>query len=135
MTSRLLSSLHELLAARALRFLAVGVVNSAVGYVLYLVGLIAGAAPSVALVLATVMGALFNYFSTGRLVFQNLGMDRLPHFLLAYFLVYVLNLALLQALISIGLSAGLAQLLLLPEVALASYLLFKHWVFRRREPQ
>jgi putative flippase GtrA len=117
---------------RFVRFLFVGVFNALVGYVLYLVGLALGAVPGLALALATVLGAIFNYFTTGRVVFAHRGYGRLPHFLLSYGIIYLINLGLLHGLMAVGLAPRLAQLLLLPVVAVLSFMIFRSIVFRDR---
>ncbi|MDR3470299.1 MAG: GtrA family protein [Devosia sp.] len=115
---------------RIVRFVFVGAFNTLVGYVLYSCCLLLGAAPGIALAIATVLGAVFNYFSTGRVVFRHVGINRLVHFLLAYLVIYLANLAALQTLIACGLPAYGAQALLLPVVAALSFLVFKSFVFR-----
>lgn len=122
--------IQRLLAVRFVRFLAVGVLNTLFGYAIYLVGLFLGAPPNVALGIATVIGAVFNYFSTGRLVFRHAKVNRLFHFLFAYLLIYCVNVGALHLVISAGVPAALAQAVLLPVVAVCSFLLFKFFVFR-----
>jgi putative flippase GtrA len=117
---------------RLMRFLFTGMLNTAVGYSIYFVGLTLGAKPAIALAVATALGALFNYFSTGRLVFQSRGMSRLPRFILAYVVIYGFNLLLLQTALTLGAAPWLAQILVLPIVVIASYLLLNFVVFAVR---
>jgi len=119
-------------AWRIARFLLVGVLNTAFGYGLYLIGLWAGLAPVVALAAATVIGALFNYFSIGRLVFGVATMEKLPAFAVVYLVAYLFNAALLQALIVAHVAPWLAQILALPPVVAANYGLMRLWVFRSK---
>ena len=114
---------------RLLRFLFTGMLNTAVGYCIYFAGLTLGAKPALALAVATALGALFNYFSTGRLVFQSRGMSRLPRFIMAYVVLYGFNLLLLQTALGLGAAPWLAQILVLPLVVTASYLLLNFMVF------
>lgn len=113
-----------------LRFVLVGVLNTGFGYLVYLVLLFGGLAPAAALAAATALGALFNYVTTGRLVFAEQGFQKLPAFLVAYVVIYLGNLVLLKAIISAGLSPALAQMIALPLVAATSFLIFKVIVFR-----
>ena len=110
-----------------LRFVLVGVLNTGFGYLVLLFG---GLAPAAALAAATALGALFNYVTTGRLVFAEQGFQKLPAFLVAYVVIYLGNLVLLKAIISAGLSPALAQMIALPLVAATSFLIFKVIVFR-----
>lgn len=115
-----------------LRFLFVGALNTAVGYAVYLLGLLAAnLSPGVALAFATLFGAIFNFLTTGRIVFRDSATSRLPLFLLSYALVYVANLGALDALIAAGLAAHWAQAILLPVMATVSYFVFKSLVFRK----
>ena len=122
--------MQRVLEWRLVRFLFVGVVNTILGYAVYLVGIFLGATPGVALAVATIIGAVFNYFSTGRLVFANSGASKLPLFLAAYLIIYLGNVAALHALIGAGSSASWAQGILLPFVAVISFIIFKFLVFR-----
>jgi putative flippase GtrA len=103
-----------------------------VGYGLYLAGLFLRLAPALALAIAWALGATFNYFSTGRLVFRAGGMALLPRFLLAYAAVYVFNLTLLQSALKLGAPAWAAQGFVLPVVVVASYLVLNYAVFAPR---
>ena len=115
-----------------LRYVAVGVLNSAVGYAFYLAGLVLGLRPALALAIAWAIGATFNYFSTGRLVFRSGGMALLPRFLLAYAAIYVFNVSLLQSALTLGAAPWAAQLIVLPAVVVVSYLVLNYAVFRVR---
>ena len=119
----------RLLHLDVLRFLLVGVLNTAFGYVVYLVGLYFGLSPGMALAAATVTGALFNYATTGRLVFKQVGLGKLLPFLVAYLLIYLVNLGALHGLIALGVTALWAQAALLPIVAAGSFVVFKYFVF------
>lgn len=127
-----IAALKKLLNIEFLRFLLVGALNTGVGYLVYLLGLlVANLSPGVALAVATVIGALFNFVTTGRMVFRDSAWSRLPLFLLSYAMVYVLNLCALQGLIAIGVPAHWAQAILLPVMAVTSYAVFRTMVFKK----
>jgi putative flippase GtrA len=115
-----------------LRFVAVGVLNTGVGYGIYLVGLLVGLSPAMALAVAYALGATFNYFSTGRLVFRAGGVALLPRFLLAYAAVYVFNLALLKAALRLGAAPWMGQAIVMPVAVVVSYLVLNYAVFHPR---
>lgn len=115
---------------RMARFVCVGALNTAFGYGIYLAGLWLGLVPVVALAVATMVGALFNYFSIGRLVFGFGGMEKLPVFAVVYLVAYLFNAALLQALIMAHVTPWLGQILVLPLVVAVNYGLMRLWVFR-----
>lgn len=116
--------------ARILRFLAVGTLNTAFGYSVYLLGLWLGLAPVAALAVATLTSAIFNYLSIGALVFRARSMVKIPAFTVAYTIIYVFNAVLLHALIAVHVIPWLAQFLVLPPVVAANYGLMRMWVFR-----
>lgn len=119
---------------QGVRFLFTGMLNTVVGYCLYLTGLFTGLVPELALAVATILGAIFNYFSTGRLVFSYRTLDRLPRFIGAYAIIYAVNAAALRWVISLGVPAAIAQALLLPLVVLCSFAIFRLFVFVRTNP-
>lgn len=113
-----------------LRFLAIGVVNTLVGYALYVAFLAAGATMWVAVMASTALGALFNFGSIGIVVFRNADPLLLPRFLGVYVAQCAVNSAALWLLGRLGLGPYLAQFLLLPMLATGTYLAMRHWVFR-----
>ena len=83
-----------------------------------------------ALLGANVAGIVFNFVTIGGGVFRDLGLRRLPRFVLAYFGLFVLNLE------AIGLLSGAvqidriaAQALLTAPMAVLSYLIMSKLVF------
>jgi len=55
------------------RFIGVGLINTVVGYGIYGILILLNVPYLVALLMATIMGVIFNYFSIGRLVFKSRG--------------------------------------------------------------
>ncbi|MEK8046869.1 GtrA family protein [Ideonella margarita] len=120
-------------AALWLRFLLAGAANTGFGLLVYALTLQAGAADWVALLLGLVMGVIFNFLSMGGYAFRDLSWARAPRFVLAYALLYAVNLLLLRALNTWLGSPLLAQVLLTPLMAGLSYLMLSRWVFTRQE--
>jgi putative flippase GtrA len=114
---------------RAARFVAVGGFNTLFGYAVYLAGLSLGLQPEYALAVATAIGALFNYFTTARVVFGHRAMNRLPVFVAAYAAIYLVNSLAIQLLLRAGLPPAGAQALLVPTMAVLSFLIFRTFVF------
>ena len=118
------------------RFLATGLLNTAFGYGVYAALVLAGMPYIPALVLATVAGVVFNFFSFGRLAFRvsadGAGFAR---FVAGYGAALALNAALLWiAHERLGLDPYTAQLACLPPTVLATYLILNHWVYARARP-
>ncbi len=112
-----------------LRFLLVGVVNTGVGYGLFALMLLATGRPLLAVAAATALGALFNFLSIGMVVFRNADPMLLPRFLSVYAGQCAVNSGALMALGAAGLNPYLAQFLLLPPLAIGTYLAMRHLVF------
>lgn len=120
---------HDL-SLEFLRFLAVGLLNTAFGYGCYALLLLAGAHYAVALMIATVLGVLFNFKTTGRLVFRSSDNRLLGRFVAAYVGLYLLNVAGVHALGSLNANAFVAGAIMLPVMALVAYPVNKFLVFR-----
>ena len=114
---------------RFLGFLLVGGVNTAFGYSMFVVCLWLGMHYAGAAAVATVLGVLFNFFSTGGLVFKNRDHRRLPWFIGVYVIIYCVNVAGLALLLLAGIPAWLGGLLLILPCAMLSYLLNSRLVF------
>jgi putative flippase GtrA len=115
---------------QAARFLAVGVLNTAFGYVIFAAGILAGLASGIALAIAMVIGVIFNFFTLGRLVFDSRDPTRLPRFVGVYALTYVVNLMLLRLWEGAGVGPLLAQVACLPVTVSLTFILMRFLVFR-----
>ena len=116
--------------AQFVRFVLVGGLNTLVGYSLFAVLFLLSDDHRLALLVATVLGVLFNFVTTGRLVFGNRRWGRLPLFVGLYALTFALNLGALELLVAAGVAPLLGQLLVLPAVVVLSFLGNRLVVFR-----
>jgi putative flippase GtrA len=124
-------SFPALLNPQFLKFLVVGVVNSAFGYGCYFVLLKVGFNDAAALFCATVAGVFFNFKTTGSLVFQS-GDNRLIfRFAAVYAVLYGINLVTIKALEYAGTGPAWAGALALPPMAVLSFLLNRSFVFTK----
>ena len=87
----------------SLRYLAVGSLDTAFGYLCYAAFVLAGAPIWLAVSSSTVLAILFNFFSYGGLVFGDTSHRLLPRFLVFYAFLGGPNFLLLRALIWAGL--------------------------------
>lgn len=110
-------------------FLLVGVLNTGFSYALYSLFVFLGLHYSIAALVASALGALFNFRTTGRIVFGSRDNKLLVRFLLVYAGIYVLNVCSLKGLIALGLSAYAAGALLTLPMALVSYVAQRRLVF------
>lgn len=114
------------------RFLIVGAVNSAVGYGLFAGFILLALMPEVALLLATILGVIFNFLTTGRFVFADRDRSRLLHFIAVYAAVYVFNALALRGLALLAVPPLIAQLVLLPTAAVMTFFALRSFVFKER---
>ena len=117
---------------RMLKFLGVGLVNTLFGYSIYAGFVFIGLPYLAALLLATVVGVVFNYFSIGRIVFSARGgWLAFGKFIAAYVVVYAVNAALLSMLtVNLGLSPYAGQFLCVPANVATGWLLMNCWVYK-----
>ena len=117
-------------SGRFIRFLAVGVLNTAFGYGVFVACLWLGMHYALAGAISTLLGVLFNFKSTGSLVFGNKGNRKLPHFVAVYALIYLVNVVALGVMLQFGIPEWLGGLILLLPSAILSYVLNRQFVFR-----
>ncbi|MCK4342167.1 MAG: GtrA family protein [Phycisphaerae bacterium] len=117
------------------RFLVVGILNTAFGYGVYAAGILLGLPRPPALLIATVLGVLFNFRTTGWIVFGSRDNRLLARFILVYAAMYMFNLGLLELLCRrIGFGSLVGQALSLPIVVVLTFLALKTLVFRAPKP-
>ena len=75
-----------------LRFIFVGALNTVFGYLIFLLLIWTGLHYSIALLLSQILGVLFNYKTTGYLVFQNKSNNLIIKFFIVYGVIYLINL-------------------------------------------
>ncbi len=121
----------QVLGTRLARFLLVGGLNTLFGYALFTAFYLTSHARQPSLIAATVVGAVFNFFTTGNLVFGNRGYRALVPFVLGYGVVLLANMALLEGLARAGVPTLLAQAISLPFMVLLSYAVNRYMVFAR----
>lgn len=114
-----------------MRFLFVGALNTLFGYALFSLLIFSGLHYAMAVFFSTVGGTLFNFKTTGKIVFRADKNSLLFKFLGVYGVVYLLNVAALKAMAHFGVSMYLAGILLALPMALVSYALNSRLVFRR----
>ena len=112
-----------------LRFVAVGCLNTAVGYGLYALCIWLGAGYFTAAFLSMVGGVLFNYRTTGALVFSR-RRGSLARFAGCYGLVLAFSVALLHYLDRQGFDPYVAGLITGVPAAALSFVLLRIFAFR-----
>ena len=111
------------------RFIGVGIINTVFGYSLFVLFIFSGLHYVWASFFGTVLGVIFNFFTTGRLVFNNLDHSRLPWFFGVYGITFVFGIAGLSFLDGWGIDMYRAGLVMIPPSAIVSFALNRKFVF------
>lgn len=119
------------LSSQPARFVLVGGLNTLFGYALFAGFYLGSHQRQLSLVAATALGVLFNFFTTGRLVFANRSHWLLIPFVLGYLVVLGANMAALEGLTRIGVAPLVGQAISLPAMVVLSYLINRYVVFAR----
>lgn len=114
---------------RFLYFLLVGGLNTLFGYSIFAFSLWLGAHFTLAVAISTFLGVLFNFKTTGRLVFGSRDNSRLFRFIAVYLVIYAVNTMGVWILGRLGISAYLAGLLMLLPLAIFAFFLNSRFVF------
>ncbi|WP_433694657.1 GtrA family protein [Herbaspirillum seropedicae] len=112
-----------------LRFLCVGAANTVFGYGCFVVLLRIGLHYSIALLLATVIGVIFNFKTIGYFVFKSRNNRLFVRFVASYAFTYGVNVAGIKLLTLLQVSPAIGGMLLLLPMALLAYILNKRFVF------
>lgn len=121
---------RQTLSQKFIRFLLVGALNTLFGYGLWALLLYIGLHYTIASAIGTVAGILFNFKTTGCLVFENKNNRLLLKFLMVYGLIYLLNISLLYGFELLNINLYLAGLIILLPQAFLSYTLMRCFVFK-----
>jgi putative flippase GtrA len=112
-----------------LRFLLVGLLNTAIGYSLFSLLVWVGLSYPLAIGIATLGGIAFNFQSTGRLVFNGAPWSRMGRFVGVYAVIYILNIAAVALLLKSGLNVYVSNAMVILPLALVAYFLQQKFVF------
>jgi len=112
------------------RFIMVGIINTAFGYALFALLIYLKFHYSIAVLISTILGVLFNFKTIGEIVFNNKSNRLILRFCMVYFITYWLNVFIIfifKKVISENLY--LVGFLALIPVALITFFLNKYFVF------
>lgn len=116
-----------------IKFILVGILNTLWGYFVYALLLYLGIHYSFAVIVATILGILFNFKTTGVLVFKNHNNTLLFKFLIVYAIICVLNLICLKIAEFNNFNLYIAGFVVTCFMAILSFLMNKYWVFKKDE--
>ncbi len=113
-----------------IKFILVGILNTLFGYGVYAFFIFVGVHYSLAVLLAAIIGALFNFKTIGRLVFKSHDNALIFRFLTVYVVTYFLNVAGLRVCDMLRVDMYLAGILRAGPVAVVAFCLHNWFVFR-----
>lgn len=114
---------------RFVRFLLVGMMNTVFGYCAFAVLILLNLHYAVAALFSTMCGILFNFNTTGRLVFGNRDHSLLGRFFGVYAITYGLSVGALRISNAYEWNVLIAAAVLIPPMAIVSYTLNRMFVF------
>ena len=114
------------------KFILVGGLNSLFGYSCYALFVFMGLPYPVALLLATCIGVLFNFKTTGTIVFANANNDYFLKFVIVYGFIYLFNMTFIKFMELFTSNLYLAGFVAMIPIAILGFILNKYIVFRER---
>lgn len=114
---------------RFIRFLFVGGINTLFGYSVFALFIFLKFHYSLAVLFGTILGILFNFKTTGKMVFNNADNSLLFRFVGIYTVTYLINVACLKVFDVFKINMFLAGAFLILPMALFSFMLQRKFVF------
>jgi len=111
-------------------FILVGILNTVFGYAVFAILIFAGLHYTLAVLLSTCLGVLFNFKTIGKIVFKNSDIRLIFKFIGVYVIQYFCNIGLIKIFLlflNIYLAGAFSTLF----CAIISYTLNKYFVFNR----
>ena len=130
MIRKIIDLIRRLWAIPFLRFLVVGGINTVFGYSIFALFILIGLHYVLAALLGTICGILFNFKTTGTLVFKNRDNRLIFRFFGVYSITYFLTIGLLKLFNMAGVTPLVAGAIIVLPMGVVSFLLMKKLVFK-----
>lgn len=124
--------IQKYITAEFIRFVLVAMLNTLFGYGIYTLLVYCGMHFSLATLISTILGVLFNFKTYGILVFKNSSNKLIFRFVLVYCVVYLCNIGGIALLKTLGMSSYLAGAVMLVPVGLLGFILNKIFVYSQK---
>ena len=111
------------------KYLLIGGVNTVFGYCVFAFLLFFGIHYSLAVLVATILGILFNFQTYGRFVFKNHSWSLLGRFVFVYTTIYFFNITLLLVFDLLVSNLYISGAMATPVIAYLGYILNKRYVW------
>ncbi len=106
-------------------YLFIGAINTTFGYLIFLLLTFVGLHYTITLFISTLIGIVFNFFTTGRIVFKNSDNRLIFQFFLIYSIIYLINITLVKYFLIFGISIYFSGLISTILCAMIGYVFFK----------
>lgn len=113
------------------RFILIGILNTIFGYGVYAALILTSVEYHVALTVSTILGVLFNFKTTGTIVFRNNKKRLIFRFVVMYGIIYVLNQIVLTLLVRANINELVSQAIVLPVMVVLAFSMNRRFVFKR----
>lgn len=120
--------------SRFVKFLIVGGLNTALTYLIWAFFIFLGLGYFLASTFTFAIGLVINFKSQAKFVFDSKSNRPFFLYVICWLIIYLVYLGLLRLLISLGVDTYLAGAISTPPVAVLSFLVLRHIVFRKPDP-
>jgi len=127
---KLIDLIRRLWSIPFLRFLVVGGINTVFGYSVFALFILIGLHYALAALLALICGILFNFKTTGTLVFKNRDNRLIFRFFGVYSITYLLTIGLLKVFALYGVGSLVAGAIIVLPMGIVSFSLMRKLVFK-----
>jgi putative flippase GtrA len=127
---KIIDLIRRLWSIPFLRFLVVGGINTVFGYSVFALFILLGLHYVLAALLGQICGILFNFKTTGTLVFKNRDNRLIFRFFGVYLITYFLTIGLLKLFDMAGVTPLVAGAIIVLPMGLVSFLLMRKLVFK-----
>jgi len=127
--SRIRALVHRLWSIQLIRFLVVGGLNTVFGFSVYSIFILLHLHYVLAALLGQICGIMFNFKTTGTIVFKNKDNRLIFRFFTVYLVTYLITIGLLKLFSIYGVGSLVAGAIIILPIAFLSFLLNKRFVF------
>lgn len=121
---------HKYIRNKFIRFIFVGGLNTAFGLSVYCLLIWIGLSYIWATLISQVLGVLFNFITTGSLVFENSDRRLIYKFIFSYIITYFINIGINRALqITFGVNEYISGIVAIILSAIVSFFILKQFVY------
>jgi len=114
------------------RFLFAGAINTLFGYAIFVLAILVGIHYAIAIIISTVTGSIFNYFSYGIIAFRILDKKIVLRFIILYAVLYFFNLAIFKLFLLITSNKIVVGAMCLPIMVAVTYFSSKKFVYNKK---